>query len=390
MPGARSIRIRGSHRERVADCRSWNLVYRGGASRKPGCRRRDGLCRYAADIGTPRRRLEIPDRPARSRVAARLGGRVMCIAAYGSSTAARLRFRTHQRTINATMLRAVALLSFIAVCAFGDPLTLTVLSGTEQASAVGYVFGPGRDCSASGPIQASCMAPVIGPDGQEYGYGFGQANTSWSTVSASGSGVVVFVPGVGLGRGQALTSGGGTSAVAERLLVTGGTGPGYLILNFSLLSAPGFPTPSEYVTVNGQCIDPQSTDGCQLKDRSGNISGFVPFTFGQPFSFEMYVTAGSDGRYSSGYMEASIALTSAVAYDAYPYPTGIFEGGNPTPDIPGTDVTGVLVSGIPEPNTAVLAAGVLCFFGIARLRRFKRMADQTRLSIYRVNSCRIQ
>jgi hypothetical protein len=96
-----------------------------------------------------------------------------------------------------------------------------------------------------------------------------------------------------------------------------------------------------------------------LKDRSGDISALAEFTFGQPFSFEMYMSAGSDGRYPYGYMAASAALTGAIVYGVYPPPLGV----------DGTDVTGVLVAGIPEPNTALLAAGVLCLLGLARRLR---------------------
>jgi len=38
----------------------------------------------------------------------------------------------------------------------------------------------------------------------------------------------------------------------------------------------------------------------------------------------------------------------------------------------GTDVTAVLVAGIPELNTAILAAGVLCLLGLARRMRQQR------------------
>jgi hypothetical protein len=78
------------------------------------------------------------------------------------------------------MLRLATLISLTALSAFSAPITLTIFSGTEQSSASGFVFGPGRHCSASGEIEASCMAFVIGPNRQQYGYGFGHAITSWA------------------------------------------------------------------------------------------------------------------------------------------------------------------------------------------------------------------
>ena len=126
-----------------------------------------------------------------------------------------------------------ALLSFIALPAFCSPLTLTILSGAEQASAGGYDFGNQQSCSALGQTQASCA--VFAPDlyNPHEAVTIGQATTSWATVSAGGGGIIGFIPGYGPGRGQYLTSGWGTSSVDESLLITGGTGAGYLVMNFS-------------------------------------------------------------------------------------------------------------------------------------------------------------
>jgi len=77
------------------------------------------------------------------------------------------------------------------------------------------------------------------------------------------------------------------------------------------------------------------------------------------------MSAGSDGTYPYGYM-ASTALTTAVAYGLYPPPLGVG----------GTDVTAVLVAGIPELNTAILAAGVLCLLGLARRMRQQRTLNR--------------
>ena len=274
------------------------------------------------------------------------------------------------------MRRVVALLSLMAVCAFGDPLTLTILGGTEQASAGGYDFGNQQSCSTSGSTQAFCA--VFGNDyyNPHEQVASGQAATSWTTVSAGGGGIIGYIPGYGFGSGQFVTSGWGASSVHENLLITGGTGAGYLIMTFSVENVGG-PEPIAYVLVNGQCLAPNPTVSytCQMRNEVANESGLFSFTFGQPFSLDMSVSAGSDGTWNYGYASAYIGLTSAVAYDAYPYPTGVFEGGNPAPDIPGSDVTGVLVSGIPEPNTALLAAGVLGLVGIGLVRRVKRMAE---------------
>jgi hypothetical protein len=188
------------------------------------------------------------------------------------------------------MLRVLALLSFVGLCAFGDPLTLTILGGTEQASAGSYDFGNGQSCSVSGSTQAFCA--VYGNDyyNAHEQVGSGQAATNWTTVSAGGGGLTGYAPGYGPGSGQYLTSGWAASSVNETLLITGGTGTGYLLMNFAVEDVGG-PQPIAQVLVNGQCLapNPMISYSCQMRNEVGNEPGLFSFTFGQPFSLDMSV-----------------------------------------------------------------------------------------------------
>lgn len=71
-----------------------------------------------------------------------------------------------------------------------------------------------------------------------------------------------------------LTSGWAASSVNESLLITGGTGTGYLLMNFAVEDVGG-PQPIAQVLVNGQCLapNPMISYSCQMRNEVGNEPG---------------------------------------------------------------------------------------------------------------------
>lgn len=156
----------------------------------------------------------------------------------------------------------------------------------------------------------------------------------------------------------------GTASVdasyTENLLITGGTGSGSLVVDFSLTGQGGESGPETGGTMSGSISgggasvnfsNPSWTcTGGQVC--SWELNGYptqylaIPFTFGVPFSFseELNLSAGADNNGSAG-VSATLGISGFSVLDS---------GGNA---VTGAQVTDPIDA--PEPGSWILCGGML-------------------------------
>ena len=162
-----------------------------------------------------------------------------------------------------------------------------------------------------------------------------------------------------------------TASVSDTILITGGTGTGYLNIAFS---AGQLNHSSESLTVNGE-------SGQRWYGGIWSIGGVFAFQFGQLFSMDLLASAyddnGNEGSLDVSLLDARVytiqptsclpgSLCTDPGYTSVPALGYVFDSGS-----------GITSTDAPEPGTGDLVFSLIPF--AAALARRRRRGAQTRL-----------
>jgi hypothetical protein len=268
-------------------------------------------------------------------------------------------------------MRLFVLLIFIATSAFCDPITVTILDQTVQTSASAY-DNVGIPCNNTGSSTATCLVEDTINRGTytEQAGAYGSATVSGSTLQAYSS-----------ASANGGSVGNATASITDKVLITGGTGTGYLNLDYTFGGLGPYYAAGPYLAVNGQFGHVQTQYYAV-----DTLSGVFAFTFGQPFTYTVSLFEGTTSADTLDW--AQLSFFGARLYTSDPgqcYFNSTLEIYGLCSDPNYSDIstvfrsptgTGSTVFGsptdAPEPNTGWMLAGFACFPAINVLRRFRR------------------
>jgi hypothetical protein len=243
------------------------------------------------------------------------------------------------------MARSLCLLLLLSTTSFADPITVTILNQTIQTEVQAQIGGSSLSCDNVGVYSASCDLTVPATQGAAIGN---------ASVNLSGP---VLVVATGTNNGGYLTA---SASLTDTVLITGGTGTGYLNVAFTDEHGGPYSQPG-YLIVNGQfgVLSPSN-----YFDQT--TSGVFTFQFGQPFSYSIALYQSTDpsdtGQFDQVFfLDARIYPTQPTAC-GFNFQTGIYGVCSDPNFVPAR----ILGAPIPEPNTLWLASGALALALVSR------------------------
>jgi hypothetical protein len=238
--------------------------------------------------------------------------------------------------------RSITLLLILSMPLLSDPITVTILNQTTLATARTEISGSSLACDNTGLRAATCnisASPTHGIAVAEASIGGYQALLAVATGTDS--------------SGYAFA----TASLTDTLLITGGTGIGYLNLVFADTRGGSYNQPG-YLVVNGQT---GKLPPIPYGNAEETVSGVFSFQFGQPFDYTISLQQTTDPSDTGAFDRTS--FVAAKIYSTQPtscgfnFQTSIY-GICADPNFVSAPILGVVV---PEPNSFFLLAGAALF-----------------------------
>lgn len=229
------------------------------------------------------------------------------------------------------------------------PAVLALHANSTTMTTASASFGGTTTCSQSDPAMASCS--------QTQGFDtVGSSGTSNITVTSGLLDVIVNATHMA-GGGNDFPAGTSSASFAGTLIITGGTGSGTLVANFSGFDDVGGNGPLPTSPVLSLQLGTTNTNFAVPVGLPTAFDFSTPFTFGVPIVFDASISAAAQAPFLMMDAEASSNVEGKVNFTGF---TLLGANGQPI---------GGQVSFTPEPSTSSLLGLALLLTGTAAWAR---------------------